>query len=109
MNPIIQAIFYTVLILSFGCMAFGYWPMLIPGLLWLYLSRYAWREPKRIFNRLLGRWREYRHGAKCYRCDRRTSVWFGAGWLPLCDVHHRELIAVRESYTKSDVSSYGER
>jgi hypothetical protein len=101
----IQAIVYTVLILSFGCMAFGYWPQLIPGLLWLYLGRYAWREPRRIFNRLLGRWREHRHGAKCYRsdCDRRTAVLFGTNWLPLCDLHREELIEVRETYSKTDV------
>jgi hypothetical protein len=105
MNQIVPVIVYTVLILSLGCMVFGYWPQLIPGLLWLYLGRYAWREPKRIFSYLLGRWREYRHGANCYRsdCDRRTAVWFGAGWLPLCDIHYQELIEVRSSYNNSDV------
>jgi len=102
MNQIIQVIVYTVLILSLGCMAFGYYPMLIPGLLWLYLT-FARERAERLASRLLGRWREYRHGATCYQCDRRTSVWFGAGWLPLCDVHHRELIEVRSSYNNSGV------
>ena len=93
----IQIIVYTVLILSFGCMAFGYWPQLIPGLLWLYLT-FARERAERLASRLLGRWREHRHGAKCYQCDRRVAVWVGTNWLPFCDVHHRELIEVRETY-----------
>lgn len=43
------------------------------------------------------------HGAKCYRRDRQTSVWFGTQWLPLCDIHHQELMEVRETYCKTDV------
>jgi hypothetical protein len=89
MNLIIQAIVYTVLILSFGCMAFGYWPQIIPGLLWLYLT-FARERAERRASRLLGRWREYRHGGKCYQCGRATAWWVGTGWLPLCADHYRE-------------------
>jgi hypothetical protein len=96
---VINLIVYTVLIASLACVACGYYPMLILALLWHYIGRFGWREPKRIFSYLLGRWREYRHGAKCYRCDRQTSVWFGTNWLPLCDVHHRELMEVRSTYS----------
>jgi len=98
----IQAIVYTVLILSLGCLSFGYWPQLIPGLLWLYLT-FARERAERLASRLLGRWREWRHGARCYQCDRRVSVWVGTNWLPFCDVHHRELVEVRSSYDNSDV------
>jgi hypothetical protein len=75
MNPLIQAIVGAVLLLSVVCMAFGYYPMLIPGLLWLYLT-FARERAELLASRLLGRWREHRHGSQCYPCDRRTSVWF---------------------------------
>jgi hypothetical protein len=97
-------IVYTVLIASLACVACGYYPMLIPLLLWHYIGRFGWREPKRIFNHLLGRWREHRHGAKCFSCDRRTAVWFGKNWLPLCGPHYDELMEVRSTYTENPVS-----
>jgi hypothetical protein len=53
---------------------------------------------------LLGRWREYRHGAKCYQCDRRTAVRGRYRVAHLCDVHNRELIELRSSYNNSDVA-----
>jgi hypothetical protein len=53
-NPLVQLLLWVVLIASVVCMAFGYYPALIPALLWIYLGRYMWREPRRIFNHLLG-------------------------------------------------------
>jgi hypothetical protein len=99
----IQVIVYTVMLLSLGCLAFGYWPQLIPGLLWLYAT-FARERAERLASRLLGRWREHRHGAKCFTCGRRVAVWVGKGWFPLCDVHHRELMEVRSTYTENPVS-----